>query len=253
MLLENKVVLITGASRGIGRATAIEAARQGANVALNTFRDEAVAAEVVAEIEALGRKAIVVDADVALPDSASTFVNAAVEAFGRVDVFVSNAGICPFHAFLDMPVETLRRTMEVNLHGAYFMTQAAANQMVKQGEGGAIVAISSISALVGGEMQTHYTPTKAGVHSLMQSCAVALGRHGIRCNSILPGTIATDINKDDLADPRKREYMESRIPLGRLGKPEDIASVVAFLASDMAAYMSGAALLVDGGAFANFQ
>lgn len=253
MLLENKVVLITGASRGIGRATAIEAARQGANVALNTFRDEAVAAEVVAEIEALGRKAIVVDADVALPDSATTFVNAAVEAFGRVDVFVSNAGICPFHAFLDMPVETLRRTMEVNLHGAYFMTQAAANQMVKQGEGGAIVAISSISALVGGEMQTHYTPTKAGVHSLMQSCAVALGRHGIRCNSVLPGTIATDINKDDLADPRKREYMESRIPLGRLGKPEDIASVVAFLASDMAAYMSGAALLVDGGAFANFQ
>jgi len=217
------------------------------------FRDDAVAAEVVAEIEALGRQAIVVDADVALPDSATTFVNTAVKAFGRVDIFVSNAGICPFHAFLDMPVETLQRTMEVNLHGAYFMTQAAANQMVKQGEGGAIVAISSISALVGGEMQTHYTPTKAGVHSLMQSCAVALGRHGIRCNSVLPGTIATDINKDDLADPRKREYMESRIPLGRLGKPEDIASVVAFLASDMAAYMSGAALLVDGGAFANFQ
>ena len=253
MLLENKVVLITGASRGIGRATAIEAARQGANVAINTYKDEAVAAEVIAEIEALGRKAIVVDADVALLNSATTFVNAAVEAFGRVDVFVSNAGICPFHAFLDMPVETLRRTMEVNLHGAYFMTQAAANQMVKQGEGGSIVAISSISALVGGEMQTHYTPTKAGVHSLMQSCAVALGRHGIRCNSVLPGTIATDINKDDLADPAKREYMEGRIPLGRLGRPEDIASVVAFLASDMAAYVTGAALLVDGGAFVNLQ
>ena len=253
MLLENKVALITGASRGIGRATAIEAARQGANVAINTYKDDAVAAEVVSEIEALGRRAIVVDADVAQPDSATAFVNAAVEAFGRVDVFVSNAGVCPFHAFLDMPVETLRRTMEVNLHGAYFMTQAAANQMVKQGEGGAIVAISSISALVGGEMQTHYTPTKAGVHSLMQSCAVALGRHGIRCNSVLPGTIATDINKDDLADPAKREYMEGRIPLGRLGRPEDIASVVAFLASDMASYMSGAALLVDGGAFVNLQ
>jgi hypothetical protein len=133
------------------------------------------------------------------------------------------------------------------------LVQAAANQMVKQGDGGAIVAISSISALVGGEMQTHYTPTKAGVHSLMQSCAVALGRYGIRCNSVLPGTIATDINKDDLSDPAKRTYMEGRIPLGRLGRPEDIASVVAFLASDMAGYMSGAALLVDGGAFANFQ
>jgi len=253
MLLENKVVLITGASRGIGRATAIEAARQGANVALNTFRDETAAAQVVAEIVALGRRAIAVDGDVAQPESAAAFVAAAVQALGRVDIFVSNAGICPFHAFLDMPVETLRRTMEVNLHGAYYMVQAAANQMVKQREGGAIVAISSISALVGGEMQTHYTPTKAGVHSLMQSCAVALGRHGIRCNSVLPGTIATDINKDDLADPQKREYMEGRIPLGRLGRPEDIASVVAFLASDMAGYMSGAALLVDGGAFANFQ
>lgn len=253
MLLEDKVVLITGASRGIGRATAIEAARQGANVALNTFNDEAAAADVVREIETLGRRAIVVDGDVARPDSAAVFVGAAVEAFGRVDVFVSNAGICPFHAFLDMPVETLRRTMEVNLHGAYFMTQAAANQMVKQGEGGSIVAISSISALVGGAMQTHYTPTKAGVHSLMQSCAVALGPHGIRCNSVLPGTVATDINKDDLADPEKRKYMEGRIPLGRLGRPEDIASVVAFLASDMAGYMSGATLLVDGGAFANFQ
>lgn len=253
MLLENKVVLITGASRGIGRATAVEAARHGADVALNTFRDEAAAAEVVAEVEALGRRAIAVDGDVAQPESAAAFVTAAVQALGRVDVFVSNAGICPFHAFLDMPVETLRRTMEVNLHGAYYMVQAAANQMVRQGDGGAIVAISSISALVGGEMQTHYTPTKAGVHSLMQSCAVALGRHGIRCNSVLPGTIATDINKDDLADPQKREYMEGRIPLGRLGQPEDIASVVAFLASDMAAYMSGAALLVDGGAFANFQ
>ena len=87
----------------------------------------------------------------------------------------------------------------------------------------------------------------------MHSCRAALGKHGIRCNSVLPGTIATDINKDDLADPKKREYMEGRIPLGRLGRPEDIASVVAFLASDMASYMSGAALLVDGGAFANFQ
>ncbi|MGQ2992148.1 MAG: SDR family NAD(P)-dependent oxidoreductase [Brevundimonas sp.] len=253
MLLEDKVVLITGASRGIGRATAIEAARQGAHVAINTYHDADEAAAVVAEVETLGRRAIAVDGDVAQPESATAFVEVAVGALGRVDVFVSNAGICPFHAFLDMPVETLRRTMEVNLHGAYFMVQAAANQMVRQGDGGSIVAISSISALVGGEMQTHYTPTKAGVHSLMQSCAVALGKHGIRCNSVLPGTVATDINRDDLADPEKRRYMEGRIPLGRLGRPEDIASVVAFLASDMAGYMSGAALLVDGGAFANFQ
>ncbi|HVZ98983.1 MAG TPA: SDR family NAD(P)-dependent oxidoreductase [Caulobacterales bacterium] len=253
MLLKDKVVLITGASRGIGRATALEAARQGADVAINTFNDSAAAAEVAAEIERIGRRAIAVDGDVALPESAAAFVSKATQALGRVDVFVSNAGICPFHAFLDMPVETLRRTMEVNLHGAYFMTQAAANQMVRQGGGGAIVAISSISALVGGEMQTHYTPTKAGVHSLMQSCAIALGRHGIRCNSVMPGTIETDINREDLADQAKRNYMESRIPLGRLGQPEDIASVVVFLASDMARYVTGAALLVDGGAYVNLQ
>lgn len=253
MLLKDKVVLITGGSRGIGAAVAVEMAKQGADVAINSYAGGEAAAEVIAAVEAHGRRCISVEGDVALPETAAAFVSAAVEAFGKVDVFVSNAGICPFHAFLDMPAETLKRTMEVNLHGAYFMTQAAANQMVRQGKGGAIVAISSISALVGGEFQTHYTPTKAGVHSLMQSCAIALGKHGIRCNSVLPGTILTDINKDDLADPAKREYMEGRIPLGRLGQPEDIGGAVAFLASDMAAYVTGAALLVDGGAFVNLQ
>lgn len=253
MLLKDKVVLITGGSRGIGAAVAVEMAKQGADVAINSHAGGAGAAEVIAAVEAHGRRCISYEGDVALPETATAFVNAAVDAFGKVDVFVSNAGICPFHAFLDMPAEALKRTMEVNLHGAYFMTQAAANQMVKQGHGGTIVAISSISALVGGEFQTHYTPTKAGVHSLMQSCAIALGRHGIRCNSVLPGTILTDINKDDLSDPKKREYMEGRIPLGRLGQPEDIGGAVAFLASDMAAYVTGAALLVDGGAFVNLQ
>lgn len=252
-MLEGKTVLVTGASRGIGRATALVCARLGANVAINTLNDAAAATEVVREIERLGQRAIAVDGDVALPESAEAFVSAAVESLGRVDVFVSNAGICPFHAFLDVPADVLRRTMEVNLHGAYFMVQAAARQMVSQGNGGSIVAISSISALVGGAMQTHYTPTKAGVQSLMQSCAVALGSHGIRCNSVLPGTIETDINRQDLSDVTKRAYMKGRIPLGRLGRPDDVANVVAFLASDLSGYMSGAAILVDGGAFANFQ
>jgi len=152
-----------------------------------------------------------------------------------------------------MPVETVQRTMQVNLLGGYFMCQAAANQMVRQGHGGALIAVSSISALVGGEYQTHYTPTKAGLHSLMQSTAIALGKHNIRCNSVLPGTILTEINKEDLADVEKRKYMEGRIPLGRLGQAEDLAGPIVFLASDMAAYVTGAALLVDGGAFVNLQ
>ena len=252
-LLEGKTVLVTGGSTGIGRAAAIGAAQHGANVAINYASSDDKAASCVAEIEALGQRGLAVKGDVALPETATDFVSKAVEAFGRVDVMVSNAGICPFHAFLDMPVETVDRTFRVNLHGAYYMVQAAANQMVKQGEGGAIVAVSSISALVGGEFQTHYTPTKAGVHSLMQSAAIALGKYGIRCNSVLPGTILTEINKDDLADQDKRDRMTTRIPLGRLGESEDLAGPIVFLASDMAAYVTGAALLVDGGAFVNLQ
>ena len=253
MLLKDKTVLVTGASRGIGRETALECARQGAHIAINVFNDDDMAQSLKQEIVALGRQCIIFDGDVADAKTARGFIDAAAKGLGGIDVLVSNAGICPFHALLDMPEAILRRTIDVNLTGAYFMVQACANQMVSQGKGGAIIAISSISALVGGGMQTHYTPTKAGVHSLMQSAAIALGPHKIRCNSVMPGTIATDINKDDLADEAKRTYMESRIPLGRLGAPIDIARVVVFLASDMASYMTGASVLVDGGAFVNLQ
>ena len=253
MLLEGKKVLVTGASAGIGRAAAIGAARHGADVAINYVGNDAAAQEVVSAIQAIGRRALAIKGDVAEHATAGAFVSQAAAALGGIDVFVSNAGICPFHSFLDMPAKVFERTMRVNLHGAYYMVQAAANRMVEQGRGGAIVAVSSISALVGGEFQTHYTPTKAGIHSLMQSTAIALGRHGIRCNSVLPGTIATDINKEDLADPDKRERMAARVPLGRLGEPDDLAGPIVFLASDMARYVTGAALLVDGGAFVNLQ
>jgi len=252
-LLEGKAVLVTGASTGIGRAAAIAAAKAGADVAINYHSRDDDAQACVAEIEAAGQRGVAIKGDVADPATATDFVARAVDAFGKVDVMVSNAGICPFHSFLDMPAETVQRTVQVNLLGGYFMCQAAARQMVAQGHGGALVAVSSISALVGGEYQTHYTPTKAGLHSLMQSAAIALGRHGIRCNSVLPGTILTEINKEDLANDEKRRYMEGRVPLGRLGRPEDLAGPIVFLASDMAAYVTGAALLVDGGAFVNLQ
>jgi len=144
-------------------------------------------------------------------------------------------------------------TLQTNLHGAFYATQAAARQMVSQGRGGSIIAISSISALVGGALQTHYTPTKAGVLSLMQSCACALGKYGIRCNALLPGTIRTQLNEEDLKDEGKRKYMEGRIPLGRTGETKDLAGPAVFLASDMARYVTGAQLLVDGGLFVNLQ
>jgi L-rhamnose 1-dehydrogenase len=259
-LLEGKVAAVTGGSRGIGRAIAIESARHGADVLINYFGDndarygaDQASAEVLSEIAALGRRASAIEGDIGNPATAQRIVDAAVEHFGRIDVLASNAGICPFHSFLDLHPEVFERTMAVNLHGAFYVTQAVARQMKKQGHGGAIIATSSISALVGGGQQAHYTPTKAGVHSLMQSCAIALGPYGIRCNSVLPGTIATDLNKEDLSSPEKLAYIKRRIPLGRLGEPKDVADAVVFLASDMARYINGAALLVDGGLFVNLQ
>ncbi len=143
MLLKDKTVIVTGGSRGIGAAVAIGCAQHGANVVVSHHSN---ADEVVAAIQALGRGVVAVKGDVADPATGSLLVQAAVENFGGVDVLVSNAGICPFHAFLDMPPETLKRTMEVNLHGAYFVTQAVANRMKEQGRGGSIIAMSSISA-----------------------------------------------------------------------------------------------------------
>jgi L-rhamnose 1-dehydrogenase len=254
MLLKDKVVVVTGASRGIGRAIAVGCARHGADVALNFEGADAAAAAdaVVGEIRALGRRAIALQGDIAQPATAAALVDAAAAELGGVDACVANAGICPFHAFLDMPPELLRRTMAVNYEGTFYVAQAAAKRMQAQGRGGAIIAISSISKLVGGEFQSHYTPTKAAQHALMQSAAIALGRFGIRCNSILPGTIVTDINRADLT-PGKTAYFEGRIPLGRLGQPDDIAGPVVFLASDLARYVTGAEILVDGGLFVNLQ
>jgi len=258
-LLKNKIVALTGSSRGIGRACALESAKQGAKgLILHYLGDAATTTEIEslrAEVALIhGAETIAVGGDIGEQETSTRIVEEGVKAFGRIDVLVSNAGICPFWDFLTMPREVWDRTRQVNLDGSFYIVQAAANQMKsQQPQGGAIVAISSISALVGGEFQCHYTPTKAGVLSLMQSCAVALGKYNIRCNAILPGTIATDINKEDLSDIKKREYMEQRTALGRLGAPDDIAGPVVFLASDLAKYVTGAGLLVDGGLFVNLQ
>ncbi|KAH8120168.1 NAD(P)-binding protein [Phellopilus nigrolimitatus] len=259
-LLTGKTVCITGASRGIGRATALEVAKQGARaVVLHYFGDEDTTGEIKLLKEELERtysscKTVAVPGDIAKYETSLKIVKEGVKTFGRIDVLVSNAGICPFAEFLTMPIDTWERTRQVNLDGSFYIVQAVANQMKEQiPQGGAIVTVSSISALVGGEFQCHYTPTKAALLSLMQSCAIALGKYSIRCNAVLPGTIATDINKEDLTDQTKREYTIKRTVLGRLGAPEDVAGPIAFLASDLARYVTGASLLVDGGLFVNLQ
>ncbi|KAH7916407.1 NAD(P)-binding protein [Hygrophoropsis aurantiaca] len=259
-LLANKIVCITGSSRGIGRACAVESAKHGATgLILHYFGDQETEAELQSlktEIESTHShcRVVGVPGDIADPGTSQKIVSVGVEAFGRIDVLVSNAGICPFAEFLTMPHATWERTRQVNLDGSFFVVQAVANVMKSQvPQGGAIIGLASISALVGGEFQCHYTPTKAGILSMMQSCAIALGKYNIRCNAILPGTIATDINKEDLANDEKREYTIKRTVLGRLGQPDDIAGPMVFLASDLAKYVTGASLLVDGGLFVNLQ
>ena len=260
--LEGRRALVTGASRGIGRAVAIGLARAGADVALNYHVPEqsefardnrADVDDAVGDISALDRRAFAVAADVSDTDAVVTMFDHVATELGGLDILVNNAGICPFHDFLDMPVELWDRVHAVNLRGAFLCSQQAARLMVEQGTGGRVISVSSISALVGGAQQTHYTPTKAGIHSLMQSMATSLGQYGITCNSVLPGAIATDINRDDWSDPAKLDYLSGRIPLGRFGQPDDVAGPVVFLASDAARYVTGSALLVDGGLFVNLQ
>ncbi|KAF5385493.1 hypothetical protein D9757_005331 [Collybiopsis confluens] len=258
-LAQSKIVVITGASRGIGRSCAQEFAKHGATgFLLHYYGDAATEMEIRSLKQELldgssERKVEVVPGDIADPETSMKIVSKAVEAFGRIDVLVSNAVFArsessPHSRWI------LGTELEVNLDGSFYITQAVAKQMKDQSpQGGALIGISSISAWVGGEFQVHYTPTKAGILSLMQSCAVALGKYGIRANAVLPGTIATDINKEDLSDVAKREGMISRTCLGRLGQPEDIAGPVVFLASDLAKYITGSALLVDGGLFVNLQ
>lgn len=256
-LLDGKIAAITGGVTGIGRAIVLEYVRQGASIGVNYFPDDKSTSQLeslVAEAGEHGSKIVGVPGDIRKPEAGKDLVSKTVDKFGRLDIFVSNAGVCEFADFLTISPDLVNFTIGTNLNGAFFAVQAAAQQMAKQSpQGGSIIGVSSISALVGGAGQTHYTPTKAGVLSLMQSCACALGKYSIRCNALLPGTTRTQLNDEDMADEKKRTYMEGRIPLGRLGQPHDLAGPAVFLASDMSSYMSGSQMLVDGGAFVNLQ
>jgi len=253
MRLEGKVAIVTGAARGIGRAIAVRLADEGAKVIVNFGHSERAAADVVASIAAAGGESWAYRADVGSKAQVDQMVAAVATRYGRIDILVNNAGICEFSDFLDLTEENWDRTQRTNLKGTFLCSQAVARVMVDRKTPGRIIAISSISAVGGGGQQAHYCPTKAGQDLLMKSMAIQLGPHGITCNCVAPGTIRTDINREDLAKPEKLAYMEKRIPLHRIGEPEDVAGPVIFLASDDAAYVTGAFLLVDGGFLANLQ
>jgi L-rhamnose 1-dehydrogenase len=250
--MEGRVAIVTGGSRGIGRAISERLAADGARVVVNYVERADAASDVVAAIEHAGGHALAIRADVSRKVEVDAMVEETVATWGRVDVLVNNAGISPTFEFLECPEDAWDRVTEVNLKGTFLCSQAVARVMVDQRIAGRIIAVSSISAIVGGSLQAHYTPTKAGQRSLMRSLALALGPHGITCNSVLPGTITTEINADFLADRETSETYLRRIPARRLGVPDDVAGAVAFLASEAAAYVNGAEILVDGGALVAF-
>lgn len=239
--------LVTGASRGIGRGIAVALGQDGFRVAVNYRSDEPAARECARLVAEAGGEAVLVPADMADSKAARRMVADALSGLGHLDVVVLNAGICPFTDFFEISDELWDHTHAVNLKGAFAVAQDAARAMVERGQGGRLIAISSVSAHVGGAQQAHYCPTKAGLAALMRSLAIVLGPHGITANSVLPGTITTDINRQDLARPGKRAAMEARVPLGRLGEPRDIGDVVRFLAGDGSRYVNGAEIVVDGG------
>jgi L-rhamnose 1-dehydrogenase len=252
MRLKDKVAVVTGAARGIGRAVALRFAAEGARVAVFDLR-EAEGGDAVAEIQDAGGEALFVQTDVSDAKRVAAAVQVVLDRWGRIDILVNDAGICPFEEFLDMPEPVWDSVLDTNLKGYFLVSQAVARTMVERQIRGRIIAISSISAEFGGSQQAHYCASKAGINLLVKSMAISLGPHGITCNAVLPGTVETDINRDALADPAIREYWSKRAPLGRLGQPADIAGPALFFASDDSAWCTGAMLVVDGGVSVNLQ
>ena len=243
-MLEGKVAVVTGASRGIGRAIALELAGRGARVVVNYNRSADAAAAVVAAIEADGGQATAVQADVSDFSQARALIQAAVKAYGRLDVLVNNAGVTRDQLILMMKEEDWDTVIRVNLKSMFNTCKAAARVMLRQ-RSGRIVNISSVSGIAGQGGQTNYSAAKAGVIGFTKSLAKELGSRHVTVNAVAPGLIPTDLTAD-LAEELCQKAIDLT-PLGRLGRAEEVAYAVAFLASDEAAFITGAVLSVDGG------
>jgi 3-oxoacyl-[acyl-carrier protein] reductase len=242
--LTGKSALVTGGSRGIGRAIALRLARQGADLAFSYRGNAEAAAETVAAIEALGRRGLNVQADVREQEAAEALVKAALEAFGKVDILVNNAGITRDDLIMRMSAENWRDVLETNLFGAFWTTKAVTRPMLKARRG-RIVNITSVSGQAGQMGQANYSSAKAGLIGLTKATARELASRGITCNAVAPGFVLTELT-ENLSEAIQAELI-ARTPLGRFGTVEEIADAVAFLASDEARYITGQVLAVDGG------
>ncbi|WP_180542310.1 SDR family oxidoreductase [Nevskia soli] len=247
MRLENKVAIVTGAATGIGRAIATRFAHEGASVVVDYVGPEGTAADVEKEISSFGGKSVAIGADVSKPDHVQTLIDGAVKAFGKLDIVVNNAGIEKKFAFVDYPFEELQKILAVNLMGPFLVSQAAGRQMIQQGQGGRIINISSVHEDLPMPTNAAYCASKGGLRMLTRTIAVELAKYNITVNNIGPGAVYTPIDADIEAKPELEKALMAEIPLNRWGKPEEIASLAVFLASDEAAYITGSTYFIDGG------
>lgn len=244
MHLEGKIALVTGASRGIGRAVAIRLAQAGADVVVNYAGSEGAAQETVDAIEALGRKAIKIQANVADAEQVGAMVQEAHDAFGHIDILVNNAGITKDGLLMRMKDEDWDAVLDINLKGTYLVTKAISKIMMKQ-RSGSIINMTSVVGVMGNAGQTNYAASKAGVIGFTKSCAKEMASRGIRVNAIAPGFIHTEMT--DVLSDKVKDAMVAQIPLGRMAQPDEVANVAVFLAAPFSAYVTGQVINVDGG------
>lgn len=243
-MLNGRVALVTGASRGIGRAVALALAGAGADVVVNYAGRTAAAEEVVGEIRAMGRKSVAVKANVADGAAVVEMVNQVLAEMGRIDILVNNAGITRDNLLFRMKETDWDEVLDINLKGAYHCTKAVARSMLKA-RWGRIINMASVVGLTGNPGQANYVASKAGLIGFTKAMARELGSRQITVNAVAPGFIATDMTAE--LPPLSKEKMLAQVPLGRFGRPEEVAALVVYLASEAAGYITGQAITVDGG------
>jgi 3-oxoacyl-[acyl-carrier protein] reductase len=247
MSLHDKIALVTGAQQGIGQAAALALAEAGADVAINWLDDAAAAEETARLVRSAGRQAFLVQADVGVVAGVQGMVDAVLRQFGRLDILVNNAGIYPRMPFLEMTEALWDAVQSVNLKGTAFCSQAAARAMVAAGQGGAIVTMAS-SAVRGAANGAHYSASKAGLVGLTRSMALELAAHGIRVNGIAPGLTDTAQPRYGFTEEGLQEFART-MPMGRMGRPSEIADAVVFLASSRSSFMTGEVIHINGGVY----